>query len=625
VVGALTAGIGLIPYMAVVGIVAAGGGAVFFQSYSRPQGSRLIIAADTMDEAIKWKAAIEEEISKLDRSRKPMLPSCADPLVISSIIDSGRGASWRCIMIKEGMRFLEQTQPSPNTLCRKAQLTVNCIPVSVFIAVMEGQHWPRRGKIKVEKVLDDHADVVSVSLTTTYTPKDKKNGNILSTIFPKTKTSTRSFSLTRFWKLDDDGIYLVTLNTFKAHDSSDEHPIATSVATGDLGLNIVITIAPRKDHAEFNDELPSALVTCVVQVSNISTYWLAGEVDQFVNDLLYQQLLDLRQSILFARYGFCSELSFIPVPSSSSSSSSAAEKKESTQPMPTLKRGVSSPIDFQEYYRHGDKGNGSTNRSAAITTQQPGLEDASLSSYNHNTAINTIQEYGSPLKPMSNGSASAAAGPVPLARQRSMGIFRRKHDPPSTTATSSSSTEPSAKAVAAQASRSAKRYSRFSSHRKSINANPEAAFLRQQIAGKEYELDRIEKMVSKKMPTHAQGSAMVTIASQQRLIMELKDLKAQYLTMTGTAYEATVRKRGLFSRVRVFQRSQSPSRVPTPTAAAATTAESSAGTPWASKASFESSSAAVSTSLSASPSVHPTMTMSPLAKSIPSHWRKSAR
>ena len=49
-VGALTAGIGLIPYLAIVGMTgAAGGGAIFFQSYSRPIGSRLIVAADTYE------------------------------------------------------------------------------------------------------------------------------------------------------------------------------------------------------------------------------------------------------------------------------------------------------------------------------------------------------------------------------------------------------------------------------------------------------------------------------------------------------------------------------------------------------------------------------------------------
>lgn len=65
-VGALTAGIGLIPYMAIVGITAAaGGGAIFFQSHSRPMGSRLIVAADTREEAEAWKTAIEGEIAVL--------------------------------------------------------------------------------------------------------------------------------------------------------------------------------------------------------------------------------------------------------------------------------------------------------------------------------------------------------------------------------------------------------------------------------------------------------------------------------------------------------------------------------------------------------------------------------
>lgn len=569
--------------MAVVGIVAAGGGAVFFQSYTRPQGSRLILGADTMEEAINWKSAIEDEITKLDRSRKPMLPSCADPNIISSIIYSGRGTSWRCIAVKESMRFLEQTEPTPNTLCRKAQTTVNGVPVSVFLAVMEGQHWPRNGKVKVDKVIDDHADVISVTLTTTYSPKD--SNSVLNMLFPRTMTSTRTLSLTRFWRLDDDGVYLVTLNTLKPHDTQDE--VVTSAPLPDAGLNVVITISPRKDHTEFEDD---SLVTCVVQVST-NSFWKPGEADQVVNDILYQQLLDLRQSVMFGKYGFCSELTLLP--QNMSSSGSLPEKRELLS-MSSLRRGYSSPIDLHDsnkrpHDNHSDK---FRQISGVITTQQPGLEDASMSSYNHNTAINTIQEYGSTLRPNANTPPSAN---VPLIRQRSVGIFRRKLDP------SDSSEFSQGKAKVKRSSR-----------RKSIDLNPEAASLRRQIDEKECELLQIEKMISKKVPTQASD----TLEKQRDLINKLKAMKANYLNMTGSAYEAK-RKKGFWSRVRGF-RSQSPA----PSPAAAPTL-SSISTSIANKVSSD-------TFVAPSPTVSPigslnTITPSPLAKSIPSHWRRSVR
>ena len=57
VVGALTAGIGLVPYFTVVGITAAAGGsAVAWQWRNRkPLDSRLIMACDSMQDAIEWK------------------------------------------------------------------------------------------------------------------------------------------------------------------------------------------------------------------------------------------------------------------------------------------------------------------------------------------------------------------------------------------------------------------------------------------------------------------------------------------------------------------------------------------------------------------------------------------
>jgi hypothetical protein len=137
VVGALTAGVGLVPYITVVGISAvAGGGAVALQ-FRRPSDSRLILATDSLLEAVEWKVAIERQISKLEEGRKPMLPPSADPHVISSIIGmSTGGGGWRCVKMLEGMRILEQTTPVAGTCCRKAQIVVQSTPVQVLGALL---------------------------------------------------------------------------------------------------------------------------------------------------------------------------------------------------------------------------------------------------------------------------------------------------------------------------------------------------------------------------------------------------------------------------------------------------------------------------------------------------------
>ena len=78
VIGALTAGVGLVPYITVVGLAAvAGGGAVALQ-FRKPSDSRLILAADSMQEAMDWKTAIERQIARLEENRKPMLPPSAN-------------------------------------------------------------------------------------------------------------------------------------------------------------------------------------------------------------------------------------------------------------------------------------------------------------------------------------------------------------------------------------------------------------------------------------------------------------------------------------------------------------------------------------------------------------------
>lgn len=149
-IGALTAGIGLIPYLTVVAVTAAAGGAgvvytMKFQ-HKRPADSRLILAAETLEEAEVWKAAIEAQIELLERLSKPTLPPSADPKVISEILSAGAfyslGATnvqtrdWRSFQICEGIRLL-QLEGRGEARCKRAQVTVNSTPLQAFLALMD--------------------------------------------------------------------------------------------------------------------------------------------------------------------------------------------------------------------------------------------------------------------------------------------------------------------------------------------------------------------------------------------------------------------------------------------------------------------------------------------------------
>lgn len=239
VVGALTAGIGLVPYVTAVGITAlASGGAVAYH-YRRPSDSRLILGCETMWEALAWRSAIEEQIANLEASRKPNLPATVNPLVISRMLgnsyanystsslnwsSSGVSASdalnhttWRKVGIVEGVRIME-LRASLESVCRKAQMVLASSPVNAFLALMDAAApcWPKNGSIKTLQTLDDHVDIVGVRIPITTTQLQSSYTRKHKSQLP----TEIAGCLTRFWKLDDDGSYLITYNT--ASDYSDD-------------------------------------------------------------------------------------------------------------------------------------------------------------------------------------------------------------------------------------------------------------------------------------------------------------------------------------------------------------------------------------------------------------------
>lgn len=148
----IAAGIGLIPYLTAIGIVAAvGGGVAALQirtQYKRPFDSRLVLACDSMTEAVAWKLAIQHQVSLLEF--KPVLPPTANPNIVSNIIGLSKGNSGcRVVQVIEGMRILESMEPMEGTSCLRAQLVVHCSPFDAFLATMDGKSWPQRGALSV--------------------------------------------------------------------------------------------------------------------------------------------------------------------------------------------------------------------------------------------------------------------------------------------------------------------------------------------------------------------------------------------------------------------------------------------------------------------------------------------
>jgi hypothetical protein len=334
VVGALTAGIGLVPYIAVVGAaaVASGGAGFVFSSsfltylpvayqYRRPSDSRLILGSENSQEAAAWKAAIEEQILKLEATRKPMLPATADPDVISRILGSSSvGSGWTKVGQMEGMRIMQQTDfnnernftedmlmaisgsplipPPTGRLCRKAQILVPCSPINAFLALME-LTWPTpQCTHRVVQQVDDHVDILGVC-----TPLSQDRSSVCPWLESKRLLVG---ALTRFWFLDDDGSYMITLSptTNPEFPSPEDRLPHKGMKELPLSLDAVFTVSPHKNQDLFDDDLRQALVTCTVQINTKDGTWrnvCEGTRNEFLNSFVVQ-LLDLRDRIFLSKF-----------------------------------------------------------------------------------------------------------------------------------------------------------------------------------------------------------------------------------------------------------------------------------------------------------------------------------
>lgn len=366
IVGALTAGIGLLPYIAVVGVATVAGGGAVVYNWRKPFDSRLILACDTMEEAVEWRVAIEAQISRLESAtRRLNLPSSLDPRVIGGIIGRAQQQRlWRRVAAPEGMRILELLLPrsyseaerrrrrlmllqqtdfehrtippllTPNcdrivsdpldapcavddvdhTRCRRAQIAVPTTPLQTFLSLMGEAGLGREAGLCVRTLqqLDDHADALEVEIDF---------GLILGR---KPRVHMRKLYFSRFWSLDDDGVYLVTLcasgaplslpNHSAAAGSSatvDYHPVKLDAKKrvyercGAPTVHAVVTVAPRADFAEFSFDVHDCIVSCSVQLlagDKQSGGWTEEEQSAFMDAFLRCQLLELRDWLCQERF-----------------------------------------------------------------------------------------------------------------------------------------------------------------------------------------------------------------------------------------------------------------------------------------------------------------------------------
>lgn len=364
-IGALTAGVGLLPYIAVVGVTAIAGGSAAVMRYRTPADSRLIMGLDTIAEAELWKIRVEAAIAEIERSVKPSIPKQIDPAVVSRLlrVSKHEGSEWRRVDVYSSVRIL-QLRPAElaltshpdssfnhtsNTVLRRAQIVLPQAPVAVFLHLMDNPCWPPsssdstilppgslsdRVKIKILSQLDDHADIIQVQLSTwCETPWSK----LQPALFPKQRVD-RTLILTRFWMRDDDGIYLITYNTYspppenktatQGERTSPSAATAGAVSIPSCALlqpsfHAVVTVCPRKGVSELDSDESTkelSLITATVQIEETdqknvaakgmkagarggSVHWLKGEAEAASIDFLICCLVRLREGMEDNRFG----------------------------------------------------------------------------------------------------------------------------------------------------------------------------------------------------------------------------------------------------------------------------------------------------------------------------------
>ena len=298
-IGALTAGVGLVPYIAAaVGAATIAGGGAAAIRYRTPADSRLILAFETQADANIWRIKVENVLSSLVALRNA-IPQQVDAEVVSRLIHASKQATgWKRIGTRNQVRLLEL---QGTNYCCRSQIVLPHSPVQSFLYLMERSPWPPsagESGFEVLSQIDDHADIIRIDLI--HHPYHHLWGQLLT--MPKRRRH-RTLVLTRFWKRDDDGIYVVTYNSHRDNVAAilDPAPTFSAVVTFSPPRGIHELENEEDEHSERRRE--SCLVIATVQTADsVDSPWLAGEAEALAESFLVSNTSDLDQSLQDSRY-----------------------------------------------------------------------------------------------------------------------------------------------------------------------------------------------------------------------------------------------------------------------------------------------------------------------------------
>lgn len=325
VVGALTAGVGLVAGMVVMGIgAAAGGGASAITQNKSDKEKYLTLACDTYGDAERWIHAIENQIKEIGDALLDFpynQPGCnfgpsdsnirnvPPEIRLASIEKWLQQSRWKLKSCIDGTRLYENDviesipsgetggafgQPEAATAAAAAAiphlLRVNIpmqhsSPAEVFTTVMNMPPCCRTGVIKNYRIvesMDNQTDIIYMELEGVY--------------MSPTHTYPRDLVLVRYWKHNADGSYVICLDSVEHRDCD----LVPGVVRG--VLQAVYVISPPKDLEKYDDNPAESLLTFVAQYDPRGWIWEYGGYKSHMLESFLLHVVDIRDAIDAERF-----------------------------------------------------------------------------------------------------------------------------------------------------------------------------------------------------------------------------------------------------------------------------------------------------------------------------------
>ena len=337
VVGALTAGIGLIAGMMVVGLGAAAGGSVALSTNSKEKEKQLVLACETLEDAEAWVNVITNRIRELSLSNNAMnyIPSHITQasrrhmppagVRLDEVEDWMVRSDWRVQSIKHGIRLFGINRNDTNdnskisslmpfsptasrsgsgnqNACMKVNMAMSGSATEIFMVIMNMPPMCRTGCIKNHRIvetIDNYTDIVHITLDSLF--------------LNPTWTSPRDMCLLRYWRHNSDGSYVICLDS-TVHE---ECPLVPGVVRAHM--NAAYVIIPPKEGAIDEDHI-QCLVSFAAQMNPRGWIWSSlGYRRQFLTNFMLH-VIDIRDAVDIAR--------FVSVQFDLSSADESASKRE---------------------------------------------------------------------------------------------------------------------------------------------------------------------------------------------------------------------------------------------------------------------------------------------------------